>query len=81
MVTTKCSFRITKTCQLINSQIREKLISEDGYHLSDDGVRFLAFNLRNQVESVLGIQGRNANAQSVGPANYTSDEKGRPRGR
>ena len=39
----------------VNSQIREKLISEDGHYLSDDGVQVLASNLRNQVESILCI--------------------------
>ena len=50
----------------VNSQIREKLISEHGYHLSVDGVQMLASNLRNQVESILGIQGRNASVKPGG---------------
>lgn len=38
-----------------NNKIHHNLIKDDGYYLSDDGVRVLASNMRKCVENVLGI--------------------------
>lgn len=38
-----------------NSEIRNKFITTDGYHLSNEGVKMLASNLRRSIDKVLDI--------------------------
>ena len=38
-----------------NSEIRNRFITTDGYHLSDEGVKMLASNLRRSIDKVLDI--------------------------
>ena len=59
----------------VNSQIREKLISEDANHLSDDGVIFLSSNLRSQEETTLAIEWRIVKVKSGGSATYHQPER------
>ena len=42
-----------------NGKIKENFVRDDGYHLSVDGVRVLASNLRKSLERVLNIQSPN----------------------
>ena len=50
----------------LNGQVKDKFIRNDGYHLSVDGVKVLASNIRKSLERVLSIQSSN-NGQSKPP--------------
>ena len=43
----------------LNGQVKDKFIRDDGYHLSVDGVKVLASNIRKSLERVLSIQSSN----------------------
>ena len=41
--------------QGLNGLVKDKFVLDDGYHLSFDGVKVLASNLRKSLEQVLNI--------------------------
>lgn len=50
-----------------NGLVRAKFVADDGYHLSDDGVKVLASNLRKSLEQVFNIEvPRNGQRRSSG---------------
>ncbi|CAH1273538.1 Hypp5150 [Branchiostoma lanceolatum] len=55
----------------------EKMFTSDGYHLSGDGVRVMAYNLKKQATGLLGLQptkqGQHRRVGNQGRARYNND--------